>query len=104
MALFGNILIIAGIVVSLAGVVCYMVCKDFFGRLLISSIIDGCGFLLIMAGVIARLGFGFPALKVLLIAVTVMIINPTTSHEIARLSKLAGIGKTGELKENLTTD
>ncbi len=98
MILIGNILIICGMAITLAGMICYIYCRDFFGRLLVSSVIDSCGFLTIMAGAVCRFGFSLSALKVLLIVVIVMIINPATSHEIARLSKLGGLGESTVIK------
>ena len=83
----GMILMGVGLAIFLVGMLCFICCRSFESKLLVTSIMDGCGMLTFMLGAMFCFGFSINTLKVLLILVTVMVISTLTSHEIARLSK-----------------
>ncbi|MFO7637377.1 MAG: monovalent cation/H(+) antiporter subunit G [Clostridia bacterium] len=97
----GDILIGISIVFIILGVIGIHRFKNFYSRILIGSKIDAVGFLLLMAGVIIKNGFSWFSLKVFLIVVIVMIINPVVTHAIARSAYYGGYriddGESGEL-------
>lgn len=88
--LIGEILIGAGIIILIIGLIGIFRFRSFYGRILLSSILDTMGFLTVLAGVVVRQGFAFFSLKVILLAVIVLIIGPVTTHKIGRSAYLSG--------------
>ncbi|MCL2226563.1 MAG: monovalent cation/H(+) antiporter subunit G [Oscillospiraceae bacterium] len=84
MELIGNIVTIIGLAVMLTGVVGLYKFKDFYLRLLVLAKIDTVGAITFMIGIIIRHGFSSFSLKVLLIMVLFIILNPLTAHILAR--------------------
>jgi multicomponent Na+:H+ antiporter subunit G len=93
MNIAGDFIIAAGIMFILIGVIGIYRFKDFFVRLLISAKIDTVGAITIVIGVAVKHGFSFFSLKVLLLLAIMMIVNPLTSHIIARSAHQAGYGE-----------
>lgn len=54
-----------------------------------------------MIGAIIHYGFSINSLKVLVLTIIVMLINPSTSHEIARLATKSGINSTAKTKTKI---
>lgn len=69
--------------------------KNFFPRILIGSKIDTVGYLTLLIGVIVKRGISEFSLKVALIIILMLIVNPLLSHTVARSAYLNGyrIGK-----------
>lgn len=90
MDILGYILIGLGFIAILFGLVGMFKSKAFFGRVLASSLIDSVGFITILFGVAILKGFSYFTLKVLLLLGIGLIINPITTHIIARSAWRSG--------------
>ena len=90
MRIAGDVIIIAGIVFILFGILGIVRFNEFFARALISAKIDTVGAITIILGVAIRNGFGFFSLKALLLIGMMMIVNPLVSHTIARSAYMGG--------------
>ncbi len=64
--------------------------KNFYSRILIASLIDTAGFICMMVGVIIYKGFSYFSLKVLLILIVVMLLNPVSTHFITKSAHYSG--------------
>jgi len=84
MELAGNITIAIGVVFMLFGIIGLFRFNNFYLRLLVLVKIDTVGALTFMTGIIIKHGFSFFSLKVLLIIVLFLILNPLSAHIIAR--------------------
>jgi multicomponent Na+:H+ antiporter subunit G len=84
MKVAGNIIIFAGIVFMLFGIIGIFKFTNFYARILITAKIDTVGSLTFIIGVAVKHGFGFFSLKLLLLAVLILFINPLVTHMIAR--------------------
>ncbi len=58
--------------------------KNFYPRILVASKVDTVGFITIMIGVMVKHGLSYFSLKVFLIMILTLIINPLITHSIAR--------------------
>ena len=85
----GDIVIVVGLVFMFFGVVGLFKFKDFYLRILVLAKIDTVGAITFMIGIIIKHGLSFFSLKVLLIMVLFMILNPLTAHIIARAAYLS---------------
>ena len=101
MELIGNIVIFIGLAFMAIGVVGLYKFKDFYLRLLVLAKIDTVGAITFMIGIIIRHGFSFFSLKVLLIMVLFLVLNPLTAHIIARASYLSIEGITEDQDDGL---
>ena len=90
METLGNIIVIAGIIFMFFGIVGIFKFDNFYTRILVTAKIDTVGVLTLMIGLIVKHGVSFFSLKVLLLMVLMMIINPLASHMIARAAYLSG--------------
>ena len=84
MNIIGYVFIITGILFICFGVLGIYRFKDFYSRMLIASKIDTIGFITVMVGVVIKSGFTMFSLKVLLILVITIIINPVINNAIVR--------------------
>lgn len=84
MEIIGYVLICIGLVFIIFGVFGIYRFKDFYSRMLIASKIDTIGFITIIAGIIIKSGFNMFSLKVLLILLISLIINPVVNNAIVR--------------------
>jgi len=84
MATLGNVIIVAGIVFMFFGIIGIFKFPSFYKRILISAKIDTVGILTIIIGMGFRQGFSFFTMKLLLIAIILLILNPLSTHIIAR--------------------
>jgi multicomponent Na+:H+ antiporter subunit G len=82
--LIGNLFILAGVFFIGFGIFGILKFKDFYARILIASKVDTVGFMSIMIGIIFKQGISFFSLKVMLILVSMIIINPVMTHTMAR--------------------
>jgi len=90
MIIAGEVIIAAGIVFILLGVVGIVKFKNFYARILVTAKIDTVGVITIFIGLAVKHGLSFFTLKVLLLMALLMIINPLASHMIARAAHLSG--------------
>ena len=58
--------------------------KDFYPRILVSGKIDTVGAITLVLGLIIKHGFSFFSMKLIIIIVLILILNPLSSHIIAR--------------------
>ena len=86
----GNIVILAGIVFMLFGVIGIFRFKNFYARILVTVNIDTVGVFTLIIGLALRHGFSFFSLKLLLLMALMMIINPLIAHLTARSAYLSG--------------
>jgi len=86
----GNIIIIIGTIFISLGIVGIFRFKNFYARILVVSKIDTVGVLTIIIGLAVKHGFSFFSLKLLLLTILLMIINPLIIHMTARSAYLSG--------------
>lgn len=84
-------LMLGGLFFVLAGVVGIVRLPDFYARLHATSKCDTLGLALLVTGVAIHAGLSLTALKVLLIAVFVAILNATAAHAIGRAAYRSGL-------------
>ena len=89
MAIAGNAMMILGLVFMLFGVIGLFRFKEFNLKILVLAKIDTVGALTFMIGIIILHGISFFSLKVLLIMILFLILNPLTAHIIARSAHLS---------------
>ena len=82
--LIGDILIIAGLLFVILGVAGILRFNDFYSRILIASKIDTVGLLTLTAGIVLKKGLSFFSLKLALIVIIMLIINPVITNSIVR--------------------
>ena len=90
MEALGNIIIIFGIVFMLFGVIGIFKFENFYARILITAKIDTVGALTVIIGVALREGVGFFSLKLFLLMCTLLILNPLSTHIVARCAYRSG--------------
>ncbi|SHJ12971.1 multisubunit sodium/proton antiporter, MrpG subunit [Dethiosulfatibacter aminovorans DSM 17477] len=86
----GTILIWTGIIFIALGVLSIYRFKNFYPRILVASKIDTVGNITLMLGVVIKNGFTFFSLKVILILAIMTVINPLSTHSIARSAYFSG--------------
>lgn len=86
----GFIVIILGVSVSVIGNIAYFYYKEFFSELLIATIVDTAGFSLILIGTMIYMGFSYFSLKVFMILLLCIAINPITSCAIGQSAYRSG--------------
>ncbi|MDH8677755.1 monovalent cation/H(+) antiporter subunit G [Fusibacter bizertensis] len=93
--LIGSIVIVIGVIFVSIGVIGIYRFNNFYARALAASKVDTVGFITIILGVILKSGFNFFTLKVIVILIVNMLINPMITHSIVRSAKISGykIGK-----------
>ncbi|MCL2045115.1 MAG: monovalent cation/H(+) antiporter subunit G [Oscillospiraceae bacterium] len=84
MMIVANIIIIAGLVFMLFGVVGLFRFKEFYPRILVSAKIDTVGAITLIIGLMIKHGWSFFTLKLLVIMVLLLVLNPLSGHIIAR--------------------
>ena len=90
MQTLGNIIIFIGIIFMSFGVIGIFKFKNFYERIIISAKIDTVGAFTLIIGMIIKHGFGFFSLKLLLIMVLMVIINPLIAHITAGSAHASG--------------
>ncbi len=79
-----------GIVYIAVGTLSYYRLDNFYARSLMSSKIDSIGFVIVMIGLIIRHGFTLFSLKLLLLVLISLVINPLVSHSIVKSAYISG--------------
>ena len=85
-----NIIMAIGVGFMLFGLIGLFRFDNFYARILIAGKIDTVGALTIVFGLMVKHGFGFFSLKLLLLAVFILLLNPLVSHIVARSAYLSG--------------
>ena len=96
----GNIVIITGVAFMLFGIVGIFRFDNFYSRILVTGKIDTVGALTIVLGIAIKSGLSFFALKLLLLAGIILILNPLATHVVARSAYLSGY----KVKDNKIAD
>lgn len=93
--IIGTILIVFGLSLIGLGIWGLFRFKHFYTRALIASLVDTAGYIALLVGIILRNGINFFSMKVLLILLLTIIINPLVTHAIIRSAFISGykIGK-----------
>ena len=105
MEIAGNIVIAAGIVFLLFGVVGIFRFKSFYARILVTGKIESIGMLTLFSGISIKHGVSFFSLKLLLLIVIILILNPLATHIVARSAYLSGsYSNPGCVKQKLTRE
>lgn len=82
--------IVLGLLVSIIGNVAYFRHKEFFSELLIGSIVDTSAFSIIMIGVMIYMGLSYFTLKIGMILILCLVINPLSSCAIGQSAYRSG--------------
>ena len=90
MQLAGTIIIIIVIVFMLFGIIGIFKYKNFYIRILVTTKIDTVGAFTLIIGIAIRHGLSFFSLKLILLIVLLMVINPLVTHMTARSAYLCG--------------
>lgn len=88
--LISKIIIFIGLVFISFGVISSYRFKNFYSRALMASKIDTVGFILILSGLIIRHRLSVFSLKLLLLIIIGIIINPIVTHAIVRSAYISG--------------
>lgn len=86
----GDVIIFIGLIFIALGVIGIFRFRNFYSRALISSKIDTVGFITIIAGLVIKYGLNFDTLKLLLIMIIYLMINPLTTHSIVKSAYHSG--------------
>ncbi|GMQ65129.1 monovalent cation/H(+) antiporter subunit G [Vallitalea maricola] len=87
----GYIIISIGLIFMLIGFIGLFKYKNFYSRVLVSSVIDTASFITITIGIIFIKGFSFFSLKTVLILLLMLFLNPLATHTIARGAYTSGL-------------
>jgi multicomponent Na+:H+ antiporter subunit G len=86
----GTIIIYIGLIFVSFGIVGLFRFDNFYTRALTASKVDTVGYITILFGVMIKSGFTFLSLKVGVLLVITLIINPLTTHMITRSAYVSG--------------
>ncbi len=86
----GTIIIYIGLIFVAFGIVGLFRFDNFYTRALTASKVDTVGYITILFGVMLNSGFTFLSLKVGVLLVITLIINPLTTHMITRSAYVSG--------------
>ena len=86
----GYIVVWLGILIVAIGVLGTYRFNNFYPRILASALIDTMGNITVLLGVLLIKGFSFFSLKVALILIIMISINPLSTHSIARSAYFSG--------------
>lgn len=89
MEVLGNLVIGAGVVFILFGVIGVFRFQDFFTKFLVAAKIETVGVITILAGIAIQHGLSFFTARIILIIAIVLILNPVVSHVIIRAAYLS---------------
>ena len=84
MKIISYLVMCIGLVFMIFGYIGIFRFKNFYTRILVSSKADTVGVITILIGIIIHRGIDFFTLKVLIILIFVLLINPIITHSIAR--------------------
>ena len=90
MAIVSDIIIIAGIIFMLFGVIGIFKFKNFYARILVTAKIDTVGATTLIIGIAVKHGLSFFSMKLLMLIGIMLILNPLAAHIVARSAYLSG--------------
>lgn len=90
MTIAGNIVIGAGLIVLLCGMLGLIRAKSFYHRLIAGALVDTAGLLIILFGVCLRQGIQASSLKILLLMGVIFLTAPLITHKLGRSAYLSG--------------
>jgi len=96
----GDVIIISGIIFMFFGVIGIFKYKSFYPRILLSTKIDTVGTFTIIFGIALKHGFSFFSLKLMLLMVLMIILNPLITHMVARSAYLSEHEKKLPIKDD----
>ena len=96
METLGHIIIIAGMIFMLFGIIGLFKFENFYTRILVTAKIDTVGVLTIVIGLVVKHGASFFSLKLLLLMCIMLILNPLATHVVARSAYLSGYKINGD--------
>ena len=88
--IIGLVVMIAGMVFMLIGILGIFRFKCFYARILVVSKVDTVGVIVFLFGLAIRHGFSFFSGKLILIVITILILSPLVGHMIARSAYVSG--------------
>jgi len=88
--IIGLIVMLAGMVFMLIGILGIFRFKCFYARILVVSKVDTVGAVVFLSGLAIKHGFSFFSGKLLLIVITILILSPLVGHMIARSAYISG--------------
>ncbi len=86
----GTIIIYIGLAFVAFGIIGLFRFDNFYSRALAASKVDTVGYITILIGVMIKSGFTFLSLKVGVLLIITLIINPLTTHMITRSAYVSG--------------
>jgi len=84
-----NFLIVSGVVLMALGIYGTFKFHDFFKRILITGKVDTVGFIIVILGLILKIGISFFSLKLILVLALYVITNPIGTHATLRSADLS---------------
>lgn len=88
-AIIGYILMFVGVILVAVGIIGLYKYKDFYVRALIASLIDTAGFICIAVGLLFHHQASYFTLKIGIIIVLMLLLNPLATHIIVRSAHLS---------------
>ncbi len=88
--MIGSIIITIGLVFVSLGIIGLFRFDNFYARVLAASKVDTVGYITILVGVILKSGFSYFSLKVGVLLIITLIVNPLTTHIITRSAYVSG--------------
>jgi len=88
--IISKIIISIGIVFIILGIIGIFRFKNFYTRILVNPLIDTVGVFTIIIGLAVKHGLSFFSLKLLLLIILLIIINPLVAHIVARSAWISG--------------
>ena len=92
------VLMCAGTLCVLAGVIAFFRLPDFYTRMHATSVIETMGVILTIPGLMVYLGPGTPLAKLLLIMLLLLLLNPFVTNALAQAALHGGVQVKGEDK------
>ncbi len=88
--MISNLFFFFGLIFILIGIIGMFRLDTFQARVMAATLVDTAGYLLILVGVILQWGWSFVSLKILLIILLMLFINPLLTHFLVQSSWKAG--------------
>lgn len=89
--IIGRVMMLVGLIFVAIGVFGLYRFNNFYPRVLIGSKIDTVGYLTLLLGVAVRSGWTYFTIKILLVVLMMLVVNPVLTHTVARSAYLSGL-------------
>lgn len=90
MTIIGLIIISVGMLVTIFGNIAYFLYKEFYSEVLVSALVDTVGLSLVLIGAIIYSGINLFSLKIFLILVLCLLINPIITCALGQSAYISG--------------